>query len=500
MSTDTIDFYLHMAAEAVERSRMKIIAPEKQRTISEAGAPIYTALLHRALARGEPRIVFNTVERSRSRAILSQFVTAPLWHAYPPMPQQLDHAANLRCQEARCFQEIGPSDASWQDADMQLIQRWKFRLKVRRDFLYQLEESMLSRACEVETVLRPVTCEELQAHLPAHTAVVLYICEGPPEGTPYALVVTAAEIAMIPLPTTIHTVHTAIVEYQHHLATIASSPRGEMSWRSDLLPDQILYSALIAPLHVYLRGSKHIYLVPDGILWQFPLHACGGTHALCVEYLVGYVFSGSVLSRLLARKHPDVPPKGFLGIAEADGTLPGAEEEVAFAAQAFADSTTLIGPTVTLHDSLATIGQAAIIHIACHGAYCEDFPEFSYLQLYTDKHREERLEVCTITHTPIAADLVVLNACHSGRGTVHLGNDFIGFPSAFLAAGAATVIGTLWNIDNEAAIAFMTHFYQALARTPKACAFQAAQRFLAETPAYRHPFFWAAFQWFGLLA
>ena len=87
----------------------------------------------------------------------------------------------------------------------------------------------------------------------------------------------------------------------------------------------------------------------------------------------------------------------------------------------------------------------------------------------------------------------------ASQGAAHFGNDFIGFPSAFLAAGAATTIGTLWNIDNEAAIAFMTHFYQALAGSSKACAFQAAQRIVAETPAYRHPFFWGAFQWFGLL-
>jgi CHAT domain-containing protein len=70
----------------------------------------------------------------------------------------------------------------------------------------------------------------------------------------------------------------------------------------------------------------------------------------------------------------------------------------------------------------------------------------------------------------------------------------VGLTRAFLHAGAANVVATLWPVDDWATASLMERFYEAYgggAEPEQALA--AAQRALLATPATRHPFFWAGF-------
>ena len=53
------------------------------------------------------------------------------------------------------------------------------------------------------------------------------------------------------------------------------------------------------------------------------------------------------------------------------------------------------------------------------------------------------------------ARLVVLGSCQSLDSRDSIGH-------AFLAAGALTVVGSLYNVDDAATAALMTHFYKAV--------------------------------------
>ena len=59
------------------------------------------------------------------------------------------------------------------------------------------------------------------------------------------------------------------------------------------------------------------------------------------------------------------------------------------------------------------------------------------------------------------ARLVVLSCCHSGRGEVK-SEGVVGIARAFLAAGARSVLVSLWAISDEATMEFMKSFYQHL--------------------------------------
>ena len=75
---------------------------------------------------------------------------------------------------------------------------------------------------------------------------------------------------------------------------------------------------------------------------------------------------------------------------------------------------------------------------------------------------------------------------------------FIGLSRAFLAAGAACVIVTLWKIDDQSASELMTSFYrQYKASRDAAVSLQKAMKILQAKEDTRSPQHWAAFSIVG---
>jgi len=67
---------------------------------------------------------------------------------------------------------------------------------------------------------------------------------------------------------------------------------------------------------------------------------------------------------------------------------------------------------------------------------------------------------------------------------------------AFLIAGAARVLASLWPVDDATTVSFMAHFHRALSRgaSPAAALGRAQAEVMRE---HAHPFYWAAFQLYG---
>lgn len=91
-------------------------------------------------------------------------------------------------------------------------------------------------------------------------------------------------------------------------------------------------------------------------------------------------------------------------------------------------------------------------------------------------------------------DLVCLSACSTGvRGRVNRGSQSMA--DAFLAGGAGAAIASLWNVDAAATRALMRLLYERLdAGDAAADALRHAALSVKENPAFRHPYYWAAFQ------
>jgi CHAT domain-containing protein len=94
---------------------------------------------------------------------------------------------------------------------------------------------------------------------------------------------------------------------------------------------------------------------------------------------------------------------------------------------------------------------------------------------------------------------VVLSACQTALGggalgDVPPGDDWIGLVQAFLSAGSARVMATLWPVADRPTASLMASFYSRLrAGTPDDEALAEAQRDALRRPATRHPRHWAGF-------
>lgn len=88
--------------------------------------------------------------------------------------------------------------------------------------------------------------------------------------------------------------------------------------------------------------------------------------------------------------------------------------------------------------------------------------------------------------------LVILSACETSLGFLDAGEGVYGLQRAFRAAGAGSIMTSLWKVDDQATRDFMISFYQEFIKTKnKTMAFTTAQK--ATRDKYQHPYFWGAF-------
>ena len=182
--------------------------------------------------------------------------------------------------------------------------------------------------------------------------------------------------------------------------------------------------------------------------------------------------------------------------------LPGAEAE-AIAIAPILNTDPLLGAAATETTVRERLADADIIHLATHGLLDEQNGLSSAIALTPtteksdfDQPNDGLLTAQEVMQLNLRADLVVLSACHTGRGKI-TGDGVVGLSRSFLAAGANNLVASLWAVPDTATAMLMTEFYQQLQTEPdKAAALrQAMLSTLAEHPEPRD---WAAFFLIGL--
>ncbi|MBE9136769.1 tetratricopeptide repeat protein [Nodosilinea sp. LEGE 07088] len=144
------------------------------------------------------------------------------------------------------------------------------------------------------------------------------------------------------------------------------------------------------------------------------------------------------------------------------------------------------------------LNQYSVLHLATHGFINPVNPQLSGIVLsLVDARGQLRddgfLRLHDIFNLRLAAELVVLSACQTGRGENVSGEGIIGLSRGFMYAGAERVAVSLWNVNDEATAALMGGLYGHLLEdglTP-AAALRAAQ--LDQWQAGQSPYYWAAF-------
>jgi CHAT domain-containing protein len=233
--------------------------------------------------------------------------------------------------------------------------------------------------------------------------------------------------------------------------------------------------------------------VPHGPLHYLPFHALhDGQRYVLEEVEISYLPGASFLRYC---QEAESESEGLLAIGHSySGRLPHAVYE----AQSVA---ALLGGRVLLEDQ-AAVGELArlmpqyrAVHLAAHGDFRPDNPLFSGLSLSGGW-----LTTLDIFGLRLDASLVTLSACQTGRNVVGGGDELLGLMRAFLCAGAASLVLSLWAVEDQSTAQLMVAFYRRLAEGwNKEAALRAAQLALlrgengSELPGSDHPYFWAPF-------
>jgi CHAT domain-containing protein/Tfp pilus assembly protein PilF len=144
------------------------------------------------------------------------------------------------------------------------------------------------------------------------------------------------------------------------------------------------------------------------------------------------------------------------------------------------------------------LSKFRIVHLAAHGLLNESRPQFSGLVVSLPRgpsSEDGLLQAYEIFNLELNAELVVLSACETGLGKEIHGEGIVGLTRAFLYAGAAAVVVSLWKVADASTAELMVRFHQHL-RDPlrsRSGALRRAQLDLIESGAFAHPYYWAPF-------
>lgn len=269
-----------------------------------------------------------------------------------------------------------------------------------------------------------------------------------------------------------------------------------------------------------LTGIDNLVIVPDGALWLVPFQALQTPRGRYVieERSVAYAHSVSALAALAERRRSR-PGRGhsLLALGDPEGgtparqpdfrsgrrRLPEAAREVGALGRLYGSgkSTVLISGAATESALRAGMASAGVLHVATHGVLDDRSPMYSHLLLTPgtghDSNSDGRLEAWEVMNLDITADLAVLSACETARGRVGEGEGVVGLSWSLLAAGASTAVVSLWEVDSASTTDLMIAFHRQLlspaVRPTAPQALRSAAVRLMKSPAYRHPFYWAAF-------
>ncbi|MEO0966752.1 MAG: CHAT domain-containing protein [Cyanobacteria bacterium J06639_18] len=202
---------------------------------------------------------------------------------------------------------------------------------------------------------------------------------------------------------------------------------------------------------------------------------------------------------LLIAGNPTAPKVSLTkGDACKPPSLPGAEKEAKNIAQIF-NTQALTGDAATETAIMDKMSQARIIHLAAmtYPEDCKTNNSPGVVALASSNRDDGWLRTSEIQKLNLKANLVVLSGCETALGKI-TGDGVIGLSRSFFAAGADSVIGSLWDIPDIPTATLMTFFHANLSKnTYKAGALR--QAMLETMKQYPNPRDWAGFMLIGLL-
>lgn len=330
----------------------------------------------------------------------------------------------------------------------------------------------------------PMTVAELQRALPDNQTALIMMDAGQDGARGTAFVLTKQSLTAHPLPTV-----DDIAPRVRRLVSLLEAGRDAG------VESRALGSSLIAPLLPRLDSAAITRLVflPEGVLHRLPFDVLRlpDGRFLVERFETAVAPSATVLTRLAASQPQRAggamrvlafadalssPARGrdsisdsplFVSLFGSASMLPrliGARSEVAAVKRAMPTTVVKSGGDATETSIKRDAASYDVLHFATHAVVDEWSGASAALALTPTATDDGLFDSSEIARLRLSASLVVLSACRTVGGEVIAGEGVHGLTTAFLQAGARSVVATAWRVNDREVVPVVTSFYQQLAR------------------------------------
>lgn len=291
---------------------------------------------------------------------------------------------------------------------------------------------------------------DIASSLPQHSCLVEFYAA---RGQLFAFVLYKGSLHLAELGAT------SVVQHLTRLALFSLrgiAPAGHYR-QDDALLDYLedLYGLLWSKIAPIVTDAR-VVIVPHGFLHQFPFHALfDGQCFLADRHAITYSPSASVFC--MTRNRPQRHSRGSFVIGDPDPSVPAVADEVREVAAILPDARVFTPGAATRAQLVGELSSARFIHVAGHGRFDSSHPHSSSVCLDGGA-----ITVRELQHMELAAQLVVLSGCETGRTALRGCDELVGLTQALLQAGARSTLVTLWRVADRATAVFMRYFCERL--------------------------------------
>lgn len=487
---------LRQAADLIEKMRAQLKVEDYKAGFIDNKIEVYNDLIDLLLETKQPEKAFEMVERAKSRNFVDLLANRDL-----NLTSRSDGALATRKDSlSRQISEIQErikifrSKSEMTVPDQQEVNRLELELAQRKTDFHQTEIQLQQANPELADLVsvNPKSVEEIRTLLEDSTGLVEFFMS---RDRIYCWVVTRNNI-----------IARSSVFSSDSLGQMVIAFRDQMTKR--LAVDYLardLYARLLKPVESEIKNLPQLVIVPHGFLHYVPFAALQNSNGeyLIDRHAISLIPSATVLAYCKEKGelwvNSSAEPIKILALGNPDLSNPAldlnfAEHEIRSLQRYYPNQVqSYLRGAATETNFRNHLAGVKMILFSCHGEYDVKNPLFSALLLAPDSSGNGRLEAHEIFGLKLNTDLIVMSACETGLGTLEGGDEVIGLSRSFIFAGTASLMSSLWKVDDLATAVLVKRFFRYLQEGDgPSLALKKAQQIVRQE-IHPHPVYWAAF-------